>query len=175
MASQGPLSPTTIISEAFSGSVNAWTTPSNAGALDSAYSQAAGIGATEYLKATAFGFTLPSDAVVLGILAEINRFRAVDPVTDARVRLVRAGTVEATDKSTGAAWSVSSAYVSFGSASDLWGASWSASEINAAGFGCAFAATLSTVDAVAAVDHIRITVTYASGSEMVGIRAMVMP
>lgn len=54
---------------------------------------------------------------------------------DRRVRLVRAGTVETTDKASATVWGTTYAYASYGGAADLWGAAWTVSDINDANFG----------------------------------------
>jgi hypothetical protein len=77
--------------------------------------------------------------------------------SDARVRIVKGGTIGSTDKASGSAWPGSDAYETYGSSSDLWGETWTDSDINDSGFGMAIAAS-GTCEA--RIDHIEITVHY---------------
>ena len=60
-------------------------------------------------------------------------------------------------------WSVAETTQTYGGPSDLWGSTWTPAEINAGGFGVAFAATYTgaTGSEAARVDAIRVTVHYA--------------
>ena len=62
------------------------------------------------------------------------------PTFENSVKLVQGGSITGDDKSTGANLPASDAFASYGGSRDLWGLSWSASDINAADFGVAFAA-----------------------------------
>jgi hypothetical protein len=79
------------------------------------------------------------------------------------MRLVKAGVVGTTDKSTTTIYTTTDTYEDHGTSSDLWGTTWAVSDINAANFGAAFAATKASAAGAAhtvSVDHIRITVYY---------------
>jgi len=56
-------------------------------------------------------------------------------VIENSIKLVKDGAISGNDKSTGAAVSVTESYISYGGASDLWGLSWDAADINANDFG----------------------------------------
>jgi hypothetical protein len=155
MSQQGPLSPSTIVSDATFGTV-AWANPSNAASSDDVWAIAVtGAGqSSEYLKATVFGFTIPPGATILGILLEIERQGASS--TDARVRLVKGNVVQTTDKASGTAWLPFDQIASYGGSTDLWGNTWTDADINGTGFG----AVISGQDHTCSVDHLRITVFY---------------
>jgi hypothetical protein len=174
MPSQGPLSPSTLADDTSFGSV-AWISPENAGAEDAAIAFTGSTSTSHYLKATAFGFTVPSTATIGGIVAEVKRkdaFGAGQSV-DSRVRLVKGGVVETTDKASVDGWPAALAYQTYGSSSDLWASTWTATDINDAGFGMVIAA----VNGSPCIDHIRITVTYADAvaGHTRGVRAMILP
>lgn len=155
-------SPGTLANDASYGTPT-WTNPSNAAASDNAYATVSlAMNNSQYLKCTNFGFTIPTTSVILGITVSIER-KSTGPVTDSRVRLVRAGTVEATDKATGTAWPGTDTSVDYGGAADLWSASWTGTDIRDSGFGVVLSCTSSSA-ASASVDAIGITVTYRSGS-----------
>ncbi len=157
--SEGPLSPGTVANDASAG-VIPWGGPQDADASDDVVASAAPNGSpTQYLKATAFGFSIPSPAQITGIEVHVERRSALGTVVDSAIRIVKGGVVGATDRSLGGFWPTSDATVTYGSSADLWGETWTAADINAAGFGAAISAT-DGFD-TAGVDHISITVHYA--------------
>lgn len=119
---------------------------------------------SNYLKATNFGFSIPAGATINGIKVEIEQ--AVDTGAysiESAVRIVKAdGSIGSTNKSTSAVVPSSDAYVTYGGASDLWGESWSSSDINDADFGVVV--SFQGTDGITLVDHIRITVYYTTSS-----------
>jgi len=164
MATAGPNSGSTFADDAGVGTV-AWTNPGNAAASDDSRAEATLTGThSHYLKATGFGFSIPAGATINGITVEIERHYTTIGVFDNRIRLVRAGTIESTNKTIGAWPNGTDAYQTAGSSSDLWGSSWSSTDINDSGFGVAIAATgFGPGAGTAKIDHIRITVNYTVG------------
>ncbi len=134
---------------------------------DSLYSQAlaittAGTFQTNYLKASNFGFSIPTGATINGIKVEFNKdkFAGSSDVKDTEVKIVKGGSIGSTNKAeTTTDWSESFSYVDYGGATDLWGETWTAEDINLSTFGVVMAVNL-TKTAIARVDHIRITVYY---------------
>lgn len=90
-------------------------------------------------RAAMFGFTL-------------QRARAVDN----SVYLLNAGAPVGTNKGTASSWPTTDVYVSYGGPTDVWGMSWSVTDINSTEFGAALSATRSNGNLQ--VDHFRITV-----------------
>lgn len=147
----------------------AWTDTGNITAEDGAYALAgAGItGTSHYLKATSFGFAVPTGATIAGIKAEIKKgykTGGAGSVVDNRVQLIKAGTIQTPNKAdTVTPWVNSSfggafAWSAYGGQSDLWSGTWTAGDINSSGFGIAISTT--DVGAGASIDVIRITVYY---------------
>jgi hypothetical protein len=168
MAFQGSLSPSTVVDDSSVGTVT-WTNPSNAVASDNVRASINGAtGATShYLKATGFGFSIPTGATIDGIVLEIERAKgALDAAAkDSSVKLVKGGTVSGTDKAdTVTVWPSGDAYATYGSPTDLWGQSWTPSDINDSTFGAALSAQITFADfgSDAVVDHMRITVYYST-------------
>jgi len=161
MSSIGPLSPGTVIDDSSVGTV-AWSDPDNAKVSDDIYTTAAlGEGQTScYLKVTNFGFSIPSSATINGILVEVERKRSGVTITDSSIRIVKGGSISSTNLSTGAVWPGIESYDSFGSSSELWGESWTATDINSSDFGFVISASTAGIARTASVDHIRITVYY---------------
>ena len=166
MATQGPLSPGTVVNDTGVGTV-AWSSPGNATASDNVRASASvpTTASSNYLKATNFGFTLPAGAIINGIKLEIEKQAVSLDVLDNRIRLVKGGVIGTVDRNNGSAWPGTDTYVTHGSSSDLWGDTWTASDINDTGFG--FAASCTNNDAITIsclIDHGRITITYTPGS-----------
>lgn len=172
MLSSGPRSPTTTADESLGGVLGNWanrtyvmTEDGNCAAQGGSYT---GEGFTNYVKTTNYGFNVPSNATINGIVVEVKKFRyqAAPPdqtCKDYSVKMVKGGTTSGTDKASASAWGTSLAYATYGSSSDLWGLSWSPSDINSTGFGVSFSASIpnaSPSTTYAYVDHIRITVYY---------------
>ena len=99
--SQGPNSPGTMATDLSFGQVS-WLNASNASTSNDAYASFTGADeVSTYLKATNFGFSLPTGANIDGITTEVERY-ADQPlsstVTDSRVRLVKGGTIGSTNR-----------------------------------------------------------------------------
>jgi cysteine-rich repeat protein len=143
----------------------AWNGLGNAVGPSDGVSAFAGVGAgaaSEYLKATNFGFALDPAAIVLGIQVDIQKQTGSGTVHDNAVRIVKGGTIGTTDRSDGNAWPTPTPPpTTYGGPTDLWGESWTAADINASGFGVAISARDSVSGALAQVDSFAITVFYA--------------
>jgi len=115
-----------------------------------------------YLRASNFGFSIPTGATINGIKVEIEQ--ALDTGANAiesAVRIVKAdGSIGTTNKSTGATVPSSDTYVTYGGASDLWGETWTSTDINDTDFGVVFSVSGTAGNTL--VDHVRITVYYST-------------
>jgi len=170
--SQGPYSPASIVNNNTGGLTNCpWVNPSNAGASDNAYAESGVLpgGGTfsnlsDFLVATDFGFTIPTNATIDGILVEaevstdttgdVVRFRANLKNVGGGNRDKNPYTVPGSDT-----------YESFGGAADLWSSSAIYSGVNSSTFGVQFqlasiAAGGDALNFPVKCDHIRITVYY---------------
>jgi len=133
-------------------------------------------GSTHYLKATNFGFSIPSGVTINGIVATIVKRGGpkvdsngtwTEPVFDTNVRIVKGGTIQTAQNKaqTGTAWPTGFSGVSYGGAGDLWGTTWTQADINSTGFGIAIAAQGGP--ATPEIDSFMITVYYTvPGSEV---------
>jgi len=168
-SSVGPNSPGTMADDSAVGN-SLWGTPNNAKVSDNIYtSDYAGSGSpSHYLKATNFGFSIPTGATIDGVVVEVEKYGTgvtppFDYVVDNIVKLTKAGVVSGNDKAdTTTHWSSSESYVSYGANNDLWGLSLSPTDINNSGFGMVISASMiaNDTDSSANIDHIRITVYY---------------
>jgi hypothetical protein len=166
--SQGPNSPSAATNDSSTGTIS-WVNPNNVFTSDNSYATAGLIGfqTTYYLKATGFGFNIPSGSTINGIVVDVERHAgAAGYILDNAIRIVKNNSVVGDEKASVDYWETSDAYYSYGSATDLWGTSWTVDDINSTGFGVAVSAfnegSIETVTAY--IDHIRITVYYTSGA-----------
>jgi len=171
MASSGPNSPGTLANDASVGTF-AWTNPDNAASSNNSYATAvspSGEQNSNYLKATNFGFSIPADATINGIVVEVEwKTSANNYHIDDIARLVKAGTVSGSNLASGGSpLPTVEAYKTFGSSLNLWGNTLTPSDVNNSGFG--FVLQLrATAPETGYVDHIRITAYYtpaASGAD----------
>ncbi len=164
MASAGPNFPTAYSDNSTIGTV-AWTNPINVLAEDGAFATAAlGNSQSHYLTGSTFGFNIPAGSIINGIVVEWKRRQATagPAVTDNAVRIIKTSNIGATDRSSGTSWTTTNTWISYGSATDLWGETWAAADINASGFGAALSAQVTdpSLANTAQVDAVRITVYY---------------
>jgi hypothetical protein len=164
--SQGPLGSSVAVNDATVGTYT-WLTPEGVYDIGGGSAVNGSFGevfhkVTKYLKATGFGFSIPVGATINGIVVEVRKDDGDDRADyDYAVRIVKGGAIGATDKSSMAQWSRTGLqYVTYGSSSDLWGETWSASDVNASNFGFAISAYNDTGTWDPIVDYIRITVYY---------------
>lgn len=159
----------TAADDAAIGVVN-WLAPINVLAADNVPTAASVSGVSNpshWLKATSFGFAIPTGATVSGI--QVDVLRRGDgtgrPVVDNAVRLIKAGTIQTPDKAdTITPWPDGGyAYKTYGGATDLWSGTWAPADINNANFGFAISATLpsgGSTTRTGYIDYLRMTVYY---------------
>ena len=157
-------SPGTCVNDTSVGSY-AWSGLGNVGASDNQRAEADGYDSstTNYLKCTGYNFAIPANAVIEGIVLEVEGYsrRTFD---DAYVHLVKADAIQ-TSTNYAAGNSLrnnNDLTLTYGGLNDLWGGTWTAADINSATFGAAFAAQrgpYNTTDTVF-IDHMPISVYY---------------
>ena len=125
------------------------------------------IDTSDLLKATNFSFSLPAGGIVDGIECEVEVSSVTDAsndILDSAVVLVLAGTPLSITKPNVTDWTASDVFLNHGSSTDLWARTWTVSEVNAPGFGCALSAQVigDASGGTGRVDSFRITVTFTS-------------
>jgi len=169
MSDTGWKSPGTVVNDDSVGG-RSWVNPDNAKVEDDNSSYIIEPEFTQYLKATNFGFSVPSGATIDGIEVGVKRKSATGDyfIRDYSVKLVKSdgGFSVANRANTDyEQWSTTLTYAFYGGSSDLWGESWTSSDINNSNFGIAFSVEGSD-DPRLEVDHIQIKVYYTeSGTE----------
>lgn len=152
----------------------AWSNPARATFLcDTIYTTVSlsGLGTTtsQALKSTDLGFSIPSGATINGIEVSVNiKANASSSGEISDVTLVRAGTRDgATTKTPADTLTTSATFHTFGGPTDLWGASWTDTDINDVGFGwdlechVTFSGTV-----ICSVDCSNITIYYSPASSI---------
>jgi len=163
MATSGPNFPTTAVDDATQGTL-AWTNPGNVMVEDGIFAtrSVSPSTITHFIKTTGYGFSIPAGATIDGILAEVKVKGADTQSTDSAVKIVQGGTIGGTDQSTNVQLSTTLAYRSFGGAANLWGLTWTDTDINSSGFGFCYSVRRGTSEtsSTASVDAMRLTVYY---------------
>ncbi len=163
-----PNSGTISISRSDVGTVS-WSSPHNALANGggSATASLNGGEASNYLSITNFGSNLniPTGATILGIQVGVTRNASnSNSIIDNSVRLIKSDgtTLSALDRAnTVTRWSTTPTNIIYGNSTNLWGESWTASDINDPDFGIVFSVkNLSSLPRTANIDYISVSVTY---------------
>ena len=195
-ADSGADSPGTMADDDAVGTVE-WINPDNAKTSNDTYTTATNSSieyddsSSNYLKATNFGFSIPSGATIDGIKVEVemkanyeNDPLSVNASYYNRIKLIKGGVISGDPENGDSPYffPTTEAYKIFGGDSSLWGNSFSYSDINSSDFGVSILTSLSTNNAynetsytiIASIDHIRITVYYteATVATLTGIQTI---
>lgn len=161
--STGPKYPTATDTTNGTGTSGQWANPANIFADDGSNATASFLAppaSTFDLNGKTFGFDIPNNAIIDGIVAQIEIPSSTRWANGSgTVRLQKAGVAVGTNKDGQETSTVSNVHT-YGSETDLWGTTWTPAEINASNFGLVFAAayTSSGNDFAIAIDYFRITV-----------------
>ena len=136
--SSGPYFPSSCVDDSSYG-LYEWNNPSYAESSDTNYATSKiGNDPTHYLKATGFDFSsIPSDATINGIKVEIQRYKSGSgsSITDRRVSLLKSGSIVGDNKADTSSWPTTDTWKTYGGTTDLWGTTWTASDIKNSNFG----------------------------------------
>jgi len=140
-------------------------------------------GYTNYLTVTDFNAFIPSSATINGITVSVERKNTFSGISDSlsintdavflMYDVAGTATTIGTKKTSATTWTSSDVTETFGGAADLWGRSWTATEINNANFGVALSAYLNyTYDVEGSgpgnstnVDAITVAIDYTDGAD----------
>jgi hypothetical protein len=147
-----------------------WTSPGNAFSTNATNATASVNGTiTHYIKCQNFGFTtsmIPTGSIITGFIVSVLRKSSAitnGGSADSSVRVVKGGAIGATNRATATTYTTSLVSEDHGSSSDLWGNTWTVSDVTDSTFGAAFAATKASATGSAhtiSVDSILITVYF---------------
>jgi hypothetical protein len=168
-ADTGWTNPGTMGEIILSGSDGGWINLDNAKSSNNSYArsewgESSGY-YTDYLYASNFSFSLPTNSTVDGIEVRIERYATDGEAKDYRVSLVnQEATVTTEDKSNPSNWSSSdpNSYTTYGSSTNLWEETWTYSDINDSDFGIGLSAIGTNPDdgSFINVDNIQMKVYY---------------
>lgn len=143
--------------------------PANAYADDGSYvSQGTGAsgfgdGLAGAVRYTGFGFSIPTGATILGVVAKWEKYSA-DPSNtyDASVKLVKAGSAAGDSKSQFVTWPASPTILEYGGQFDLWGNTLTPADVNASNFGLYINWVFTNLGTTPVVfyDYVKLTVYY---------------
>jgi hypothetical protein len=133
---------------------------STASAAD--YEQAFDNGYNDTLALSAFGVSIPSDAVIQGIQFQVDRSGDSNSV-DNSIRVLKGGAPVGTNHKASGAWPDTLTYATYGGPSDTWGTTWTPADVTSAGFG--IAVTPQQINSMDNLDYVyiaavRVTVYY---------------
>ena len=170
--SAGPNNPATASDQSFTGSNYTFSGTSNIFTSNNIYASASATvfllaGKTDYLIATNFSETIPAGVIICGIGVSVQKsatgINILSSVTDYKVSLVKNNVVVGNNYASAAIWTGTNTNTTYGGNGDLWGTTWSVSDVTSANFGVAFSAQLSGVLSLfptANIDNITMTVYY---------------
>lgn len=171
MPSSGPRFPTAAVNNSVAPeNADAWANPTNVFSDNAA--EAAITAATfdspdisQQLVTSGYGFAIPDGSTIDGIVVEIDRRSIIaSSGVDNRVQLRNdSGALVGNNKATATVWPSSTAVATYGSSSDTWGASPTATMVNDPDFGVVLSAKANIANADIGVDFIRVTVHYTLG------------
>ncbi len=155
----------------------AWTAPTNALASDDARATAGGTNGggtpvtinSHYLKLTDTASLVPGGSTILGVEIQVERRTNNAGGKTQAIKLVKNGAISGTAKGPGAGWTSSDATETWGSASDLWGLTLTADDVNAANFGVVLQSEITLAPGTSGgteIDHIQVRITYQLSSAM---------
>lgn len=169
MANTTALSPSAAVNDTGVGTVT-WVNPANVYSSNDVRATVSlgGGQVSNLLKATGFGFAIPSAATINGVVAAYECASGAVGARDHTIQLVKAGTAVGTNKAdTVNIWPTTEATLTRGGATDLWGTAITPADVNAADFGVAIACIRPSgtfAQEAGRIDHITLTVYYTDGS-----------
>lgn len=165
MTQKAPKAPLSANDDNSIGTIS-WATPTRALASDNLTAQATGYGTTHYLKLTDFfgADPIPTGSKINGITVEIDTFKGgLDGgglVKTNSVFLVKSGVIGGTNHATTASIGLANSTQTLGGDADLWGSTWTDTDLNGSGFGVAISYDISNGMTFIGVDQVRVKVSY---------------
>lgn len=91
---------------------------------------------SDILRVTNFGFSIPVGAEIIGYMVKVRRYAsATTSIQDNTIKLVLSGTESGNNKATSTYWTSTLETKEYGTDIDLWGATYTYSDINNSAFG----------------------------------------
>ncbi len=117
---------------------DAWSDPGNITASNNTYASitlSGGGETSDWLVASGYNLNVPASVTILGIQVEIERHASDEPcafynIIDSSIRLHNGTSLKGDDKKKDGWWSANETCATYGGSTDLWGATWTPSELN---------------------------------------------
>ncbi len=145
-----------------------WTNPTNVYTSDNNRATATMAVSTisNYLDLTGFGLSVPSISSIVGIEVQIEKSAGTSTrVYDNLIQLMVNGTPVGSDLKNTTAWPTTEASTTYGGSTNLWGRTWTASEISNLGLRIQANRNSSTGNVAANIDYVTIKVYYTAFSD----------
>lgn len=135
----------------------------------SAAGNTGGFTPTKYLVADEFGFAIPTGAIITGIKLDIyrqatqNQASPLRRAKDYSIKLMKVGSEVGDNKAAATIFTTDFVLATYGGQTDLWGVTWSPSDVNDDGFGARIAYQIADASGGTTstnIDYMRITVYY---------------
>lgn len=162
----GPLSPGTVTTSNVLSvdMVTDWVNPNNAKVSDDVYATATSITADKtsyYLYGSSFGFAIPANATIDGILVEVEAKQTAGNSNNTYANLIVNGVMNDVYEIGTGGLSETETYLTAGGASSLWDTvGLTPAQVNASSFGVGWFAYCNVGPCTAAVDHVRMTIYF---------------
>ena len=141
-----------------------WISQNSILALDASYSyNTSYMIETDYLCATNFGASIPSDATINGVEVKIYKRDTGLGTTDMNIKLLK-GSVPVGTSSIPVAWSNTITAATYGGPSDLWGTTLTPSDVNSVTFGVGLTVYKTSMYTYPEVDYITLKIYYTPAS-----------
>lgn len=162
----GPSFPTTVADQH---NGDGWANPTAVEVSDGipaiASSASGGFNDSGDLFTGGYGFNIPTNSIINGVTVEVfGRSRSVfsnPSMDDLTIRLLKAGVLTGSNLATHVALPIATTTRAYGSSSNLWGSTWTPSDINSSIFGVDLNYEQSgPTGSQAYIDYVQITITY---------------
>lgn len=164
MASTGATLPLTGASVPYGVSGgDVWNNPNNI-TTESGYSDITTSDSSQKLMATNFGFSLPVDAIINGIEITVSGFTTISS-SGQDYFITKDGVFAFTGLTGNGKLTSSPSIITYGGSNDLWGKTWTASDVNTSTFGFYLSFYPSGTESVQ-IDYIKMNIYY-NNEEMV--------
>lgn len=182
MATAGPNFPGTSANRTGTGTV-AWANPSNANADDGSRTTATATPIsdrqTNYLYCSNFSFSIPSGSTINGITVTIEKqLETTTTATDTIVSIVKAdNSIGSTNYKKAGNWPTPLTVFTYGGVSDLWGETWSYSDINDVDFGIVISGRVAggfKSSGYLHIDYVKISIDYTTGSSFIASKPVIV-
>lgn len=117
---------------------------------------------SRYLDCQNFGFSIPGGALIKGIQLDLTGFSNINSsIIDNEIFLLKNNLISGSNMALSGYWPITTTLRSYGGGTELWGTTWTATDIDSANFGVYIKVkNMTSLTPTVYIDGISITVTY---------------